>query len=1044
MNYIKHSLKAFVALLLCHAMLMAGTTGKISGRVIDAASGEPLPGANVVIQGTSLGAATDADGDYFIINILPGTYSVEATMIGYQGVNMTSVLVSTDNTTPVNYELGSTALEMESVTVTAEREVISMDQSASVITATAEEIADLPLMTDISDFISLQAGIEGDIVRGGSIDQTSFMMDGLLIVDNRANQPMVMVNLSAIKEISIIKGGFNAEYGNVRSGLINVVTKEGSMERYHGSADIRMSPAHLKHSGTSLFSWDNFYMRPFLDPDVMWDGTSATGAANTDGKEWTPEMQHQYPTFDGWKKVAEDSDSPDDTPQDWLNLFQWLHRTEASPDPNAKGAKALGQKPGSYGDQPDWNVDLSLGGPIPVLPNVSFFTSFRRNSEQFALPINRENYVEQNLLFKLTSQLTSNMRLSVEALNGTINTTSSRPRGGSGYTNQYMDGGTDVFNYPIGEMDAWGSSGGMAQYFPSTLVPFDIYRNMQGLSFDHMLSPKTFYNLRVTHITLKNEAYTYDRDRETDPKITFIDGEVKENFTTPDGYPVLLTEFKDSPYGFYYALGNQITQANMTYGGVGGAARDSSEVSTINVKFDITSQVNKYHQLKAGFLFNYDDINTRQASRSLYLPSDDSVDRWSHQPIRLGAYVQDKLEFEGMIANFGLRLDYNEPNTDWFTVSPYSKYLSRKYMGIFQDIDSLQTKAEGHLKISPRLGVSHPITETAKMYFNYGHFYSMPTSTDMYGIGYGSQAEGVDFLGNPSANLPKTVAYELGIEASLFGAYLVHLSGYYKDVSAQTGDVAYTNYDGSVDYETIENNNYEDIRGFEFTLQRRFGRYFRGWLNYNYVVRTRGFVGREHYYQDERLNRIWGLQNPYQEVPLPRPFARASVTFTTPDIGPVVAGQSLLGNIDIGLLYRWKSGSYRTWDPLETYQLQDNLHYKSQWYLDARIDKRLYLGGFSFTLFADVNNLLGNEYLALGNAFEDDVDVEEYYKSLKLPMYEGKNAEERQEYENAGYFAGDDRPGDTSDDQSYINMPNREYLWYLNPRSVFVGIKFEF
>jgi len=1029
----------------------------------------------VIIVGTTLGAAADAEGDYFVINIPPGTYNVEATMIGYQGVTMTEVLVSTDNTTPLDFSLNPTAIELETVMVTAEREVISMDQSASVITATAEEIADIPLMTDISSFVALQAGIEGDIIRGGSLDQTAFMMDGLLVVDNRANQPIMMVNLSSVKEISIIKGGFNAEYGNVRSGLINVVTKEGSMERYHGSADIRYSPARLKHSGTPLYDWDIFYMRPFMDPDVMWEGT-ASGA-------WDVRMQNQYKEFGGYNALAEDSPSPDDTPEDWYNQFRWIHAIE--------GSKALGQTEMMYGDKPDLNIDVSLGGPIPILPNLSFFASYRKNIEQFGLPLYRDAYEEQNIMFKLTSQLTPSMKLSFEALNGTINTTASQPRGGSGYVNQYMRSGLDVFSRELGSGDAYESGAGMTSYFPSSLVPFDIYRNMQGISLDHVLSPRTFYNLRVTHISLKHEAHTYDWLRDDSEKITFIDGEVKANYTPPGWtrydttdvideetgeetgetridtvtgvYPTDLSQLKDVPYGFWYAEGNQISLANMTYGGVGGAARDSSEINTINVKFDITSQVTKYHQLKAGFMFNYDDIKTRQASRSLYLPSDDSVDRWSHQPYRLGAYIQDKLEFEGMIANFGLRLDYNEPNTDWFTLSRYSKYLSRKYMGIFQDIDSLQVEAKGHVKISPRIGISHPITETAKFFFNYGHFYSMPTSTDMYGIGYGSQARGVDFLGNPSAELPKTVAYELGVETTLFNTFLVRLMGYYKDVSAQTGDVEYTNYDGTVDYETIENNNYEDIRGFEFTLERRCGRLVRGWLNYNYMVSTEGYTGREHYFQDARLQRIEGLQNPYQEIPLARPYARGNLTFTTPNIGPSLAGQSLLGNIDLGLLCTWRAGRYDTWDPLDTEVLRQNLQWQSVWNIDARITKRFRFGGVSLLLFADINNLFDLKYLN-SDGFEDGIDQEEYFKSLHLPMYKDDDYSEYWvEWDGEKYvdvypkgYTGDvdisgrtavefnDQPGDVAADKSHIDMPNREFLWYQNARTIFVGVKFEF
>ena len=110
--------------------------------------------------------------------------------------------------------------------------------------------------------------------------------------------------------MNIIKGGFNAEYGNVRSGLINVVTKEGDV-RYGGSVDFRIRPAQLKHSGPSMFSPDNFYLRPYLDPAVMWEGTNSGG--------WDEETQRQYPGFEGWdalssRLLADDNPSNDLTP----------------------------------------------------------------------------------------------------------------------------------------------------------------------------------------------------------------------------------------------------------------------------------------------------------------------------------------------------------------------------------------------------------------------------------------------------------------------------------------------------------------------------------------------------------------------------------------------------------------------------------------------------------------------------------------------------------------------------------------------------------
>jgi Zn-dependent protease len=76
----------FHALLIASSILIAGTTGKISGTVVDAQTGAPLIGCNVILDGTNLGAATNLDGGYYILNISPGTYSLRASMIGYGSV----------------------------------------------------------------------------------------------------------------------------------------------------------------------------------------------------------------------------------------------------------------------------------------------------------------------------------------------------------------------------------------------------------------------------------------------------------------------------------------------------------------------------------------------------------------------------------------------------------------------------------------------------------------------------------------------------------------------------------------------------------------------------------------------------------------------------------------------------------------------------------------------------------------------------------------------------------------------------------------------
>jgi hypothetical protein len=579
----KKSILVIILLLCMVSTVFSGVTGKIAGKVIDANTGEPLMGVNVILQGTTMGAATDLEGDYFIINIPPGTYTLAASMMGYITVNKTDVLVHIDRTIMSDFTLKPTVISGEEVTIVAERDVVPMDISASQIIADAERIVEVPMVTDISQYIHLQAGIEGDLIRGGGLDQTQFMMDGLMVVDNRANKPMMMVNLSSVKELSIIKGGFNAEYGNVRSGLINVITKEGSPTEYHGSIDFRISPAHLKHGGASLFDPDNYFLRSYLDPDVMWVGTK--------NGTWDERTQQQYPEFMGWnaysEKLLKDANPYNDmTPEEARDLFIWQHLVE--------GCDSLGQKEGKYGHKPDWNVDASFGGPVPLigkyLGNLSFFASYRNNWEMFGLFTNREYYKEENSHLKLISRLSPSMKLIIEGLYGEINTLAASPFSGRDH---YFTSGSAILYSNLtgaGEDNIKGSH----LYYPSALSPFDVYRSMQGISIDHVLSPKTLYNIRISHTRVKNYCNGWDRMRDTTTVRYFGNYAVDE-----------------APYGYWdivAAYPSERTMDGMLYCGKAARTRDWSEVNTLNAKLDLTSQIDKYNQVKLGLLVNYDEL----------------------------------------------------------------------------------------------------------------------------------------------------------------------------------------------------------------------------------------------------------------------------------------------------------------------------------------------------------------------------------------------------------------------------------------------------
>ena len=117
----------------------AGTTGKIAGRIVDKQNGEPLIGVNVLVKDSQLGAATDLDGYYTILNVSPGSYSIRALYIGYQETEIAEVIVSIDLTTKINIELSETTLEVtEVITITAERPIIKKDLTATTAVVVSE------------------------------------------------------------------------------------------------------------------------------------------------------------------------------------------------------------------------------------------------------------------------------------------------------------------------------------------------------------------------------------------------------------------------------------------------------------------------------------------------------------------------------------------------------------------------------------------------------------------------------------------------------------------------------------------------------------------------------------------------------------------------------------------------------------------------------------------------------------------------------------------------------------------------------------------
>jgi len=343
------SAKLLLRIFLLHmlpVLLFSGTTGKIAGVITDEQTGEPMAGVNVYLVGETLGAATNEDGQYTILNIQPGIKTVEVSMIGFKVTTIQEVRVISDQTTRLNVKLQSETLGTEAIVIVADRDIIKSDVSASRTSVSSEEFDALP-QSSVKEVVQMQAGVEDGLsIRGGGADEALFLLDGFTMRDPRNNQPVTNIALSGIEEISLERGGFNAEYGQVRSGILNIVTKEGKRDRWEGTVSFRSSPPAKKHFGISPFDKNSVWLKPYLDPDVAYVGTK--------NGPWDLYKQRQYPVFDGWNELSrillENGDPTDDlSPDAAKREFEWRHR----------------KRP--ITDQYDYDIDLGFGGPVPVI-----------------------------------------------------------------------------------------------------------------------------------------------------------------------------------------------------------------------------------------------------------------------------------------------------------------------------------------------------------------------------------------------------------------------------------------------------------------------------------------------------------------------------------------------------------------------------------------------------------------------------------------------------------------------------------------------------
>ena len=704
--------RTVVILHLCSATLLAGTTGKIAGRITDGQTHDALPGTTMTIEGTHLGAAADVDGYYFINNVPPGTYAIVASLIGYQKATIKNVDVRIDLTTTLDVKLNPTTVDVAEVVITAERPLVQKDLTSSSVTVTADDIQLMPV-DNIGQVINLQAGVIDGHFRGGRSNEVLYLIDGVSVTDPYNGGLGLTVENSAVRELEVISGTFNAEYGQAMSGVVNIVTQEGSPS-LHGSLMGYVGDFFTNH--TDVFQHLGYHSTP---------------------------------------------------------------RTR--------------------------NAQISLSGPVPLIDGLSFFGTGRYLAEEGYLYGQRVFLTTDNnpyapsgdgawVSMDPSKRYSANAKLSYSLQNVKLT---------SAYNYEYD------WNKYYDQAYAWNPDGIMNHYHNGTSANFQITVSP---------SQSTYSSLKYAYNFFDYRGYLYQDP--FDPRYVDPDrGDPQSNYTFRSG-------------------GNQ-------------GSRYERNSRTQNLQWSITSQLNKEHKIGAGveadfhriyshgygitnmtpslydsttglpiFTLGYSDLGS--ISNQVYLKS----------PTQLSAYIQDKIEYDIMIINAGVRFDYFAPRS-FYPLDLHNPDDNPNFPGA-----GLLRRATNKHQVSPRLGISFPITDQGIIHFSYGHFFQIPGFDNLYTnsnyiVPQSSTLSTV--TGNPDLDAQRTVSYELGLQQVLFGIISFDATVYYRDIRDYLGMEIISTYDGTR-YARFINRDYANARGFVISVEKRLSNYIGFKADYTFQI----------------------------------------------------------------------------------------------------------------------------------------------------------------------------------------------------------------
>lgn len=882
----------FVGIFLAACALYAGTTGKLTGIVTDALTGEPLIGVNVMIDKTELGASTDLDGLYVIIGLPPGNYDLTVSYLGYRDVNIQGVQINIDKTRYLDISMNSTAIEMEGEVVIAERPIVKRDLTSSESIVSRDVIEALPV-ENLNDVVNLQAGVVDGHFRGGRIGEVMYMVNGVPVNDAYSGEAAIEVDNNAIQELNVISGTFNAEYGQAMSGVVNVVTRDGGSEY-----ELRLNT----YGGGYASSQDKIFWNPAFSPVFNLQGT-LSGPISKDINFFISARYNTDAGFIYGKNVF----SPTDVSEDFLLVE----------DPAAR-------KFMSHGKIYQFSEQLAAD-----LINSSADVSMNDNDR-----------ISGNA--KLTYHVTNTDRLSYEFM----------------IQNQKWHEYDHRFRL---------NPNGSYNYFKNSMI--------HSLNWNHVFGSSTFMDVHLSYLDTKFDQYAYE-----------------DLF---DQRYVVKERLQDTGANAFLSGGQQMWQF-FRY------------TKTYLAKADLTSQVNRYNQVKFGLESKFYDIwmheyeviptiITRMAPLSSFQNNE-----YNHSPWQFSTYIQDKIEYEDLVINAGFRFDYFNP--------------SGKVPTDFDNPGtSPQVEADPSYQYSPRLGLAYPISEKGTIHVSYGHFFQTPNFFYLYtnpqfnidplqnSIAPPPQSLR-NTMGNANLKPQQTTIYELGLQQQLGDLYGISITIFSKDIRNLISTEVFRSQEG-IRYARYTNRDYAFARGGTIDFEKRYSSNFGLNIDYTFQVAMGNASDPNNAFLDAQANK----ETEKQVVPLDwdrRHQINVALRLGNPD------------DFIISVIGRYGTGFPYTQSSRITQPLTENGGRKpDESNLDVFVNKKIILFNIQTSFFLKIYNIF--DHLNEQNVFGDTG---------------------RASYSTEPLYAGGERPRGLNTLESYYIRPE----YYSSPRRILLGFEIGF